>query len=108
MIIPGVILLAALCATLVFLFLLWRRTRIAGFAVLAAQFVFMQFYGRFLTYLPNIFGNTPPIFRNVLLLTAVQVLGAVVVALAWWNIYARTAGSRPNNSFKPTPLRGAA
>jgi hypothetical protein len=98
----------ALVATFVFMFLVWRRTRILGYAVLAAEFLIMFFYSRFITYLPNIFTEVPSIFRSALLLSFVNMVAAVVAALAWWNIYARTTQLGPDNPSKPTPVRGAA
>ncbi len=87
---PKIVGYAATLAAIVLLVMLWRRTRIAGYAVLAAVMLAGRAYGAWaVPYMATHWRGWQ--LYEVWVSTAF----AVVVALAWWNIHSRTARPRP-------------
>jgi hypothetical protein len=79
-------------ATFAFLVLLWRRTRITGFAVLAGLTVFAEISTR----ASSLYARAHPhlsleqLFYFPLVMQATGAVAAVVSVFAWWRIYARS------------------
>ncbi|MFE8645617.1 hypothetical protein ACFX58_11080 [Sphingomonas sp. NCPPB 2930] len=87
---PKLVGYAATLAALVLLVMLWWRTRIAGYAVLAALMLVGRAYGAWaIPYMATHWLGWQ--LYDAWVHTALA-LGA---ALAWWNIYTRTARPRP-------------
>ena len=81
---------AAVLAALVLLAMLWRRTRIGGYAVLAAVMLVGRAYGAWaIPYMATHWSGWQ--LYDAWVSTAL----ALVAALAWWSIFARTTRPRP-------------
>jgi hypothetical protein len=93
---PKAIQYAAILASLVFLGLLWHRTKILGFAGLAAVMFLTQVYSLVVVpYMVSISGMSSLVFVNAL----VSMVFSILVALACWHIYAHTKQAPRNSSY---------